>query len=169
MRAGAVLVVVVLIGMGCASRGKLNTPSGRPEVHILGATPEEVSALCVQHLQKEGFSLEETTAYTVRGVSGDPKIIWSGSVGWLQFAQGSYEVLARVTFNITKVEAGATVYASLFAVTGGSRTQFGSPNERAMECGRQDHFDALQGRLESIREAYLQSKGTAAARPEVNS
>src|SRR5262249_20881632 len=103
---------------GCASeRNSMDTVSGKPEVMLPRATPEQVENYLKDHMINLGFSLEKDT---------DPMMLVFGRRGKQPPSKPSWGY--RVTYSITDEKPGTRVMADVTMVS-----DQGTPRERPYE------------------------------------
>jgi len=151
------LLVCVALLVGCATvPTAVSTPSGRPEVFIPGATPEQVKPVIINRGLSKGWQLIQDTSYQVsftHPVKNFAAIALYGS-------QFNGTPSARTHFTITAVEGGTQIFYNGEMVTNpGSAFEKTYPFE---DCDK-NVFPEMQKALEEIKATVLAGNPTRAS------
>ncbi len=142
MKTTALRAACFIVLAGCVTPGKLDTPSGRPEVTIKGASPDDVANACAARVAREGWILERSDRFSVVAAGRTNNVLADAFFG------SSYdrETWFRLTFSIVQQAGAVTVYGRWDIVT-----NRGSAFERISPMDQQKHYEETQRILEEIK------------------
>lgn len=132
----ASLALIAGVLTGCASAPPLNTPSGRPEVFIAGARPQQVIDTVIARAAAKGSRIKAVTAYSVTMARTQENMMVALAYGsrYDRFPE------SRATITVVGTPTGTTAYAAMEMVTNP-----GSAFERA-----NDITDVAGGALQEL-------------------
>jgi len=143
MRKIVSIFCLCLILTGCATTGRLATPSGRPEVFVEGITLKNATDACVNLMVSNGWQIEKTTDYMVQAVRTSDNamvdFLWGTD---FDFHQAWY----RITYTFAPQSNGVRIFA-IQQVVANRGTGF----ERVIELKNQKAYQNNQNWLEQLR------------------
>lgn len=143
------LLLSCLVCVGCATTGRLATPSGRPEVFIMGVTKKDVMDASVSLLVKNGWQIESTTEYMVQAVHTSDSMAADFFFG---SSYSSYQTWYRIVFTFVQEPKGIRVFGAQKLI-GNKGTGF----ENAMELTNQKAYNGTQSYLVLLRDNLMPS------------
>ena len=142
--------VLVFFLSGCATMGRLQTPSGRPEVSIEGTTIKDATNACVSSLSANGWQIEQAADYMVQAVHTSDNMtvdfMWGSSY---DFHQTWY----RMIFTFVKESNGVRIYGVQQVVA-----NRGTGFEKVLQLTSQKAYESTQSYLEQIRNTILRNR-----------
>ena len=156
-----VLGVIVSLSMltFASAAPKLDTPSGLPEVTIMGVTKKEVIDTVVEHSLADGFRVLSVNDYSL--VLG--KNLTSFAAGLAAGSQKNWTPLLRLTYNLVDTSDGVHVFVRSEMVTNpDSHDEKVKDYTPHMLKPQQELLERFKAKLEGAAEA---SPGAAEASP----
>ena len=147
MKKSTIMAAVLLVG--CAGRGKLDTPSGFPEVLIEDKNLEACQLACLEWIRYNRYSIEYNTQDTVQGSRIRPDAVnmaiwWGGHPS---------DYMDRMKFDLAVVENDdVKIYGARIFV---NRNPWGQATEEAVS---QMHLEQVQAILEQIAVRVVEGK-----------
>jgi hypothetical protein len=139
------LLIVVLLAFvtGCATAKPLQTPSGRPEVTIIGATKKEISDVLVSTMLSAGVQMKQITEYTLVFAIRDTSL--TGAI----FFGSKYDTSPEMRITFSMIEECKFKSTRVFC-TAVMVTNPGSAFERVSDVTQANSMD-IQNMLEKLK------------------
>ncbi len=136
----ASLALIAGVLTGCAAAPPLNTPSGRPEVFIAGARPQQVIDTVIARAAAKGSKIKAVTAYSVTIARTQDNMLSALAYGsrYDRFPE------SRSTVTVVGTPTGTIAYAAVEMVTNPG-SAFEKTNDITDVAG-----GALQASLEEV-------------------
>jgi len=144
----SILLSLTLLA-GCASVGKLQTPSGKPEVTVQGVELQKLKDLCAASLMPDGYRVEVHSGYSLILRKRDEPTFFQ--------AQGN---IHEATFNFAEFNGAITIYHSMQTIENPGTAYPGVVNNNT-----QKELEIQQRRLEVIAEEARRSTPSKSPSP----